>query len=149
MGEIRNDQDVIDSRDVIERLEELEAIALPVYNVETQTDEFDPSIDKDEREEARRELFALRELIDQAEGYAEDWSYGVVLIRDSYFEEYAQEWASDIGAYGHPLYMEPGTRPQDMSTRWPFTCIDWEQAARELQDDYTAVNFDGVTYWVR
>lgn len=27
--------------------------------------------------------------------------------------------------------------------------VDWERAARELQMDYTPVEFDGVTYWVR
>lgn len=27
--------------------------------------------------------------------------------------------------------------------------IDWERAAEELRMDYTAVDFDGVTYWVR
>ena len=29
------------------------------------------------------------------------------------------------------------------------TCIDWAQAARELRMDYTSVDFDGVTYWIR
>ena len=32
---------------------------------------------------------------------------------------------------------------------WPYTCIDWEQAARELRYDYTSVDFDDVTYWIR
>ena len=32
---------------------------------------------------------------------------------------------------------------------WPNRCIDWEQAARELRMDYTSVDFDGVTYWIR
>ena len=27
--------------------------------------------------------------------------------------------------------------------------IDWAQAAHELQMDYTSVDFDGVTYWIR
>jgi antirestriction protein len=58
------------------------------------------------------------------------------LIRDSYFEDYAQELADDLGLL------------QKGST-WPYTCIDWEQAARELQMDYSMVTFDGVDYWVR
>ena len=32
---------------------------------------------------------------------------------------------------------------------WPNTCIDWDQAAGELKMDYSAVDFDGVTYWIR
>ena len=35
------------------------------------------------------------------------------------------------------------------SNQWPLYCIDWEYAARELKHDYTSVDFDGVTYWVR
>lgn len=27
--------------------------------------------------------------------------------------------------------------------------IDWKRAAEALQSDYTSVEFDGVTYWVR
>lgn len=32
---------------------------------------------------------------------------------------------------------------------WPLTCIDWVQAAEELQQDYMSYEFDGYTYWVR
>jgi hypothetical protein len=27
--------------------------------------------------------------------------------------------------------------------------IDWEATARNVRTDYTAVDFDGVTYWIR
>jgi hypothetical protein len=115
--EIDNSQDVIDSRDVIARIEELEEM-------------------EEREEEETEELEALRALAEEAEGYASDWRYGETLIRDSYFQEYAQELAEDIGAIN-----------RDAS--WPNTCIDWEQAARELQMDYTSVDFAGVTYWIR
>lgn len=117
-----NSDDVIDSRDIIERIADLEA---------TVTDEGDGP-DEDER----AELVILKALA--AEGYysASDWEYGETLIRDSYFEEYAQELADDIGAI-------------NSEATWPNDCIDWERAARELQMDYTSVDFDGVTYWVR
>lgn len=113
--EITNFEDIIDSRDIIARIEYLEGT---------------------EDEDEASELAALNKLSEQAEGYAADWQYGETLIRDSYFKEYAQELAKDIGAI-------------DRNASWPNTCIDWEQAARELQMDYTAVDFDGVTYWVR
>ena len=59
-----------------------------------------------------------------------------VTIRDSYFQTYAQELADECCEM-----------PKDI--KWPYTCIDWEKAARELQMDYTSVEFDGITYWVR
>ena len=83
----------------------------------------------------RDELLALLSLQEQAE-YCPDWKYGETLIRDSYFQDYAQELAEDCGM-------------TDREVKWPYTCIDWEQAARELQYDYTSVDYDGVTYWIR
>jgi hypothetical protein len=115
--EISNIDDVIDSRDVIARIEELEGIDEP---------------DDDERDE----LNTLKELAEEAEGYSPDWAYGSTLIRDSYFKDYAMELAEDIGAIPDNL-------------QWPCTCIDWDQAARELQMDYTSVEFGDVTYWVQ
>jgi antirestriction protein len=115
--EISNSEDIIDSRDVIERIAEL-------------------TEDEDRTEDETAELEALSALADNAEDYAPDWSYGEALIRDSYFVTYAQELADDIGAI-------------DSKASWPLTCIDWEQAARDLRMDYTAVDFGGVTYWVR
>lgn len=112
-----NNSDMIDSRDVIERIETLRGVEnLPP--------------------ECAEELAALEALEQEAEGYAADWQHGEVLIRDSYFEEYAQELAEDIGAVKKGM-------------AWPYTCIDWEQAAEELQRDYTAVSFGGVRYWIR
>lgn len=72
-----------------------------------------------------------------AEGESlEDWAYGVTLVHDDYFVDYARELADDCG-----LIKDDAV--------WPATCIDWERAARELQMDYTPVEFDGVTYWAR
>jgi hypothetical protein len=117
--------DIIDSRDVIARIEELEV------SIEYDREAGDPV---DEEETA--ELKALLELQEEAEGYAADWKYGEALIRDSYFVDYAQQLAEDIGAI-------------NPDASWPNSCIDWERAAKELQMDYTAVEFDGVTYWIR
>jgi antirestriction protein len=75
---ITNTEDMIDSRDVIERIAELEA--------------------DDERDEYEaEELAALKAFAEQGEGFA-DWQYGEVFIRDSYFEDYARELAEDMGA---------------------------------------------------
>jgi hypothetical protein len=119
---ISNSDDVIDTRDVIARIEELRDME-GERGADWGPDEAD-------------ELANLEALQEEAEGYCADWHHGATLIRDSYFERYAQELADDIGAI-----------PRDAG--WPCTCIDWEQAARELQMDYTSVEFGGVTYWVR
>lgn len=118
--------DVIDSRDVIERIEELQGI-----RAEHAEDEEQPDLSEEEAEE----LKALEALAEEASD-SPDWKYGEALIRDSYFREYAEQLAEDIGAI-----------PKD--TGWPSRCIDWEQAAQELQMDYFQVDFAGVGYWIR
>ena len=76
------------------------------------------------------ERASLQALLDQVS------DSDVYFVRDSYFVEYAQELAEDLCAARGTL------------VRWPFTCIDWREAADELQQDYYDVDFDGVTYWV-
>ena len=82
------------------------------------------------------ELRIIQALAAEGSDYAADWQHGETLIRDSYFKDYAMELADDIGAVPD-------------NAQWPMTCINWDQAARELQYDYSAVDFDGVTYWIR
>lgn len=118
--EIRNIDDVIDSRDVIARIEELREMS---ESAEWTTDDND-------------ELTALEALAEQGEQYAPDWAYGETLIRDSYFQDYAEELAEDIGAV-------------NKNATWPNNFIDWEAAADALKQDYTDIEFDGVTYWIR
>lgn len=118
---IDNSQDIIDSRDIIERIEEL-------AEAETSGDLIADAA----------ELAILRELAEEASDYASDWEFGEQLIRDSYFTEYAQELADDLGM----------TRNAEGQS-WPYCHIDWEAAADSLKQDYTAISFDGVTYWVR
>ncbi len=122
---VSNTDDLIDIRDVIERIEYLEVN------------------DGDDMPAECEELEALHKFIDQFAGYGgdEQWRdnwYPITLIRDSYFEDYARELAEDVGALN-----------AEWSSQWPYSCIDWEQAARELQMDYTAADLDGVTYWAR
>ena len=73
----------------------------------------------------RASLLALLDQVSDSDAY---------FIRDSYFVQYARELADDLCAA--------------RGVRWPFTCIDWREAADELQQDYYDVDFDGVTYWV-
>ena len=127
MREISKYDDVIDSRDVIERIEELE-----FHEYLGSDDTTGESLLTDEE---RHELAALRALAEDGETIS-DWIYGATLVRDSYCETYAQEFAEDIGAV-----------PQDFT--WPTSYIDWERVAADLRMDYYPVEFDGITYWAR
>lgn len=124
--------DTIDTRDIIARFEELE---------ELQADhEADPTGGHFSDEDAL-ELANLTELLNELDGMGGDekWRgnwYPVTLICDNYFQTYAQEMAEDIGAI-------------DRNASWPHTCIDWEEAAQELQSDYASVEVNGFTYWTR
>jgi antirestriction protein len=51
-------------------------------------------------------------------------------------EEFAQQLAEDLGSIND-------------NANWPYTCIDWERAARELMFDYFAVDRDGERYYFR
>jgi uncharacterized protein YeaO (DUF488 family) len=170
MGNVDNNEDILDSRDIIERIEEIEneiqsRIMDDLYPDGEHPDGDGPSwgdvsdanidaadginvlpedlwptgLDEGtiaELWDLANELVPLRKLTSEAEGYCEDWRYGATLIRDSYFEEYAEQFADDIGAI-------------DAKAGWPLMHIDWKAAAEALQQDYTEVEFDGVSYWVR
>lgn len=71
--------DVIDSRDVIARIEELES--------EETLDDTDA-----------RELASLKAFRDDVAPYCADWEYGEAIIREGYFKRYAIDFAYDIGA---------------------------------------------------
>ena len=116
---ISNHYDIIDSRDVVSRIEDL------------------GSVDVGELTDSERdELAALTRLAADGELAAYDWSDGVAIVRESHFVRYAQELADDCGLL-------------KSSAEWPHCCIDWELAANELKHDYTPIEFDGVTYWTR
>lgn len=125
---VSNRDDVIDSRDVIERIEELTEAK------DNAIEEGGNAVDAWESEYGD-ELKSLESLADEAAGCS-DWEHGSTLIRDSYFTSYAEEFANDIGRVSGDM-------------EWPLCHIDWDAAAEDLQQDFTSVEFDGVTYWVR
>ncbi len=138
---------VIDSRDLIERSKEIES---EIEDLESDREQLrDELSDTDLPEDAERlraelsgiedEIKDLREEQGEIEALGEDvseWEDGATLIHEDYFEEYAQELAEDIGAI-------------DRNASWPLTCIDWKEAAEQLAQDYTHVDYDGETYLVR
>ena len=117
-------EDIIDVRDIIERVEELETL----------NDDMAASEAEDE------ELRTLQTILADLKGYGgdEQWRgdwYPVTLIRESYFVDYVQELLEDCGEI-------PRNLPH-------YIHIDWERTARDVRVDYSTVEIDGVTYLYR
>jgi hypothetical protein len=106
-----------------DEINELEAIKL-----EAITEDDDANLDRDDADR----LESLLQLRSELE--TEGWHNNVTLIPEDEFTDYAQQLAEDIGAISD-------------ETSWPMSCIDWEHAASELAHDYSAVTFDGDTYY--
>lgn len=114
--------DIVDMRDVLER-----------------RDQIPPNKDAYLRDADDSEYL---ELVTELEGQL--WTdletvahqYDPILILDSYFETYAQDFAEDIGAIN---------READ----WPANHIDWEAAADSLKMDFTEYTIGRYTYYGR
>jgi hypothetical protein len=120
----------IDTRDLAEELDELEARQALT---EALTDPESQVVEDDTEplgEEETKRLEALRELRDEI---GDEWPYGETMIPVEDFVEYAKELADEIIT----------------EVSWPLDCIDWTEAARQLAFDYTEVEWEGASYYVR
>lgn len=119
--------DIIDVRDIIVRVEELEKIV--------EEGGLDAVHGADNQERMRLQ-FLLDELAGNGgdEQWRGDW-YPTTLVRDSQFTDYARELLEDCG-----------TIPRDLPD---WVEIDWERTARNVRMDYTATEINGATYWYR
>ena len=118
-----------DSREVMERIAELEEVG-------TDTNSEGTEFDADRLcDEFREEYDALIELRDDAEGNIPDWDYGETFISEHYFTVYMMELLSDTGYLPADL---PG-----------WIVIDEEETASNMKEDYTEFEFRGTTYYAR
>lgn len=148
----------IDTRDLYKRQQGLQDLKDAVGSAEEALQELtDNAPDEDDLEEVEKygseKLRLEEELSDAQDAFGPDeqteleelndleseiseWRHGETMIPESDFEDYARQFAEDIGAI-----------PDD--TKWPCTCIDWVRAARELAMDYNSVTWQGTEYLVR
>lgn len=75
--------------------------------------------------------------LETLENEVSEFMHGETLISEDYFEDYAREMAEDI--HGRSI----------RDAKWPFTCIDWSEAADELRQDYSETEYQGTTYLFR
>jgi hypothetical protein len=97
-------------------------------------DAFDFDATEDHTAEERRYVREIIELKNATEYCG--WESGIQFIPVNEFKEYAQDLAYDIGALNN-------------DDKWPYTCIDWDFAAKELAYDYSMISFDGSDYYYR
>ena len=127
---------ILDTRDLQERLEELEdELTTLEDDVNEAEGEDKEQAEKDLQEwkesEEGRELEELKAISEEVS----EWKDGNTLIPDYDFVEYCQELLEDIGDL-----------PKDLP--W-YIAIDWEQTADNLRDDYSEVGYQGTTYYYR
>ena len=139
MRTVGNNENVLDSRNIQERIDELEK-EIEYERAENEEEEGESKEDKKEEETEEKspeqeELAILLAFKEEVEQCNSEWDFGCTLIRESYFEEFCQQELEDLG-----------TIPKDIS--W-YIVIDWEATAKNMEQDYSEVSFDGVAYLVR
>ena len=171
MKTISNTDNVIDSRDIIKRIDELTG------DFQALVDDIEDAETDEDRETAFSALatwligntdivpdlkalegISFDDVSDWAEAYdahelkallaladeadcSPDWSCGETLIHEDYFTDYIEETINDC--YELPKEFNSGDWP------WRHMTIDYEAAADEAKQDYMEVNFDGATYYIR
>lgn len=129
------DDDVIDSRAIIERVEELESERQEIKDRDRPLEHEEIMKELAEWDEDWSRLLAIYKKLCEDCKDIPDWEYGATLVRHSYWIDYCKEMIDDTGDI-------PANLPS-------FIVIDWEATAENLKSDYTTVNFDGVNYYVR
>lgn len=162
MSFTKNDwgDELIDSRDIINRYEELtddkETHEDALQEAEHAAEEYDygdPEVINDlamditsaERElnefndEFEDELEFLESIVKQGENTS-DWG-NEALINEDYFTEHIKQLIEDC--YEMPEEFDSGN--------WPFNHMemDWDGAAEEAKVDYITIEAEGETYYIR
>ena len=138
-------QDCIDTRDLIEKIDELKQQILDSFletfeHYEDQTYDFDDILFEEEeiqnwKEDWEDELKEIEEIDKIENELGSEFDYGVTLVHEDYFEEYTEELLIDCGyiSKDFPSWIE----------------IDWEATANNVKQDYTEVEYQGETYYGR
>jgi hypothetical protein len=145
MAEPIEASEMLDSRDIIERLEELTEHFEALHEQETEEGktalafgEWVKTLPDDD--DLSYEFTQLLNLQNECEDYS-DWQYGAQLIREDYFADYIEELIKDC----YPI-------PKEMdSNEWPYRhfYLNYEAAAKEAECDYAFVSLMGHDYLIR
>ena len=139
MTVISSTDNIIDSRDVAKRLEELEAdrdMYLSDIEEAKNLEEENTYINALEwfDTEYIDEIYELRELMNDIMELR-GWEYGLTLVHEDYFTKFVIQELKDVGDL-----------PRDLP--W-YIEIDEEATVNNLKDEYIPIEFDNTTYYVR
>jgi len=117
---------------------DLSDLAKTFADLEARESDADNPLDDDERADLKDLRSLAADLgvhdVDGMESYARNES--LLIEEGRSFVEYAEQLADDMGAI-------------DRHARWPVNCIDWEEAARQLEQGYITVTYGGTNYLIR
>lgn len=127
MGANRFGGDIFDREDIDAKISEI-LLELGLYS-EPDEDEISEMQDAD-----KVDLWVLDDLI-AVIAFRENVDGADTFIRDSYFIDYAESFAYDIGEIEQDAVIT--------------NYVDWERYADDLKQDYSSAEYDGVTYYYR
>jgi len=131
-------KECVDSRDLQERIEKLEAFIIMQYMDEQN---FNFSIEDLEQSDDYLELRQLKEFKSECDmSNGDRFEDGQTIVHEDYFEDYAKEQAESCG------YMNSGSNERSQNPLENH--IDWESWAEALKEDYIEVEYCGGAYYV-
>lgn len=133
----------IDTRDLVERREELEQQILDSFNEEFpqyEVDSYEDILFEEEevqnwKEDWLGEIDEVAEIKKLQDSIGSEFEYGVTLIHEYDFDDYARELVEECGyiTRDFPSWIE----------------IDWLATADNVKLDYSSIEFEGETYLYR
>lgn len=132
MADFDGTDEFFDSREVVERIAELDDLREVMDDAEESPENRQSAAEEYDWDEHA----ALVELRDEAEGHVPDWEYGEIFYTWDALVEYAEEVVRECYSMG------------DLPD-WVTNHIDWEEVAGEVKVDYTEFEFRGTTYYAR
>lgn len=107
--------------------------------VDADLDELEAFLQEEENEELTDRLDSdCEELVNDArevQEFIDALGVDETAIHEDHFAEYAKTYAEDV----HGIDAD----------EWPFTQIDWDEAAEELKMDFQSHSFAGIEYYFR
>lgn len=172
---ISNHDDVVDSRDIIKRMEELqdeknseiENLQEAIDSLKEEIEEAKKDVEiafQEEDEEAmlkrQEELDNLEESLEEAVSEIDEYEFdgedelAELISVNEEGEGYAGDWRHGETlinerywkAYVQELLEDLGGLPKDLPS---YIAIDWDETADNIAEDYTTIDWDGVDFYVR